>query len=138
MTGSILPLALWALAFLHLSNAKMDPSSFAPKTNQQCPATLLREPPATNQTLNPNEVQYLEDRRKQFPDAWRNWLGDGSKLGYDLNKLGITSNNGSGLPIIGIAVSGGGYRCVSMVVPKNKSQRQLIPSFTAQHKAVLV
>lgn len=114
MTPSILPLALWALASLHFSNAAMDPGSFAPKTNQPCPATLLREPTPTNQTLNPNEVQYLADRRKQFPDAWNSWLGDGSKLGYDLNKLGMTSNNGSGIPVIAMAVSGGGYRCVSM------------------------
>jgi hypothetical protein len=74
---------------------------------------LLRQPPASNQTLHPNESQYLADRRKLFPDAWRAWVGDGSKLGYDLDKLGITANNGSGLPVIGIATSGGGYRCVS-------------------------
>lgn len=118
MTPSILPLALWALASVHFSNAAMNPGSFAPKTNQPCPATLLREPTSTNQTLNPNEVQYLADRRKQFPDAWKSWLGDGSKLGYDLNKLGMTSNNGSGIPVIAMAVSGGGYRCVSMVYPR--------------------
>ena len=112
MTASILPLTLWVFAALHLSNAKMDPGSYAPKTNQQCPQTLLRQPPALNQTLSPSEVQYLADRRKSFPDAWRDWVGDGRELGYDLDKLGITANNGSGLPIISIAASGGGYRCV--------------------------
>jgi len=109
---TILPLGitLWVLAALLCSNAKMDPGSYAPKINQQCPQSLLRQPPAANQTLSPNEIQYLADRRKLFPDAWRDWVGDGSNLGYDLNKLGITANNGSGLPIIGIAASGGGYR----------------------------
>lgn len=110
---SILPLALCALASFPFSNAKMDPGAYAPQTNQQCPDTLLRQPPASNQTVHPNESQYLSDRRKLFPDAWRAWVGDGSNLGYDLDKLGITANNGSGLPVIGIAVSGGGHRCVS-------------------------
>ena len=115
MAPSVPPLTLCvlaALAVLQLSGAKMDPSSYAPKTLQQCPQTLLRRPPALNQTLSPSEIQYLADRRKSFPDAWRDWVGDGSHLGYDLDKLGITANNGSGLPIIGVAASGGGYRFV--------------------------
>jgi hypothetical protein len=110
---STLLLTLPALASLPFSNAKMDPGSYAPQTKQSCPETLLRQPPALNQTLHPNESQYLADRRKLFPDAWRAWIGDGSNLGYDLDKLGITANNGSGLPVIGIATSGGGYRSVS-------------------------
>jgi lysophospholipase len=65
-----------------------------------------------NQTLNPGDVRYLAERRKLLPAAWRDWIGDGSNLGYDLDKLGITANNGSGLPVIGIAASGGGYRYV--------------------------
>jgi hypothetical protein len=138
MAGSLLPLTLWlwALASFQCSDAKMNPGSYAPKTNQQCPATLLRQPPAANQTLSPSETQYLADRRKQFPDAWRDWVGDGSNLGYDLNKLGITANNGSGLPIIGIAASGGGYRCVSHAcAPKIVTLRM---SCAAHHKTVLV
>jgi len=119
MAPSVLPLTLWLLTALPFSNAR-DPGSYAPKTNQQCPETLLRQPPAANQTLSPSEVQYLAERRKLFPDAWRDWVGDGSHLGYDLDKLGITANNGSGLPIIGIAASGGGYRCVPMRTPKNR------------------
>ena len=114
MTASVLQLALWALASLHFSNAEVNQSTYVPKTNQQCPKTLLRQPPAPKQTLNPNEVGYLADRRKLFADAWRDWVGDCSEIGYDLDKLGITSNDGSGLPIIGIAVSGGGHRCVPM------------------------
>jgi len=121
MTVSVVSLTLWVLAALHSSNAKMDPSSYAPKTNQQCPETLLRQPPALNQTLSPSEVRYLAERRKLLPAAWRDWVGDGSNLGYDLDKLGITANNGSGLPIIGIAASGGGYRCVSMLTPRQNA-----------------
>lgn len=113
MAPSILSLGFCALASFPFSNAKMDPGAYAPQTNQQCPETLLRQPPASNQTINPSESQYLADRRKLLPDAWRAWVGDGSNLGYDLNKLSITANSGSGLPVIGIAVSGGGYRCVS-------------------------
>lgn len=126
MALALLPLALWVLSALHFANADMDPGSYAPKTSQRCPETLLRQPPALNQTLSPSEAQYLAERRKHFPDAWRDWLGDGRNLGYDLEKLGITSNNGSGLPIIGIAASGGGYRCASMLAPPPK---MLIVSF---------
>ena len=110
MATSILSITLWVLAALRSSDAKKNPGSYAPKTNQRCPETLLRQPPALNQTLDPNEVSYLAERRKLFPDAWRDWLGDGSKLGYDLDKLGVTADNGSSLPVIGIAASGGGYR----------------------------
>jgi len=128
MTASILPLALWVLATLHLSDASRDPGSYAPKINQQCPQTLFRQTPALNQTLNPSEIQYLADRRKSFPDAWRDWVGDGRELGYDLDKLGITANNGSGLPIIAIAASGGGYRCVHQSRPFPGAPKKLIVS----------
>ena len=116
MTASVLQLALWALASLHFSNAHVDksPRTYTPKTNQQCPKTLLRRTPASKQTLNRNEAHYVADRRRYFPDAWRDWVGDGSDLGYDLDELGITADHGSGLPAIGIAMSGGGHRCVPM------------------------
>ena len=136
MSLSVLSLTLWALAALHPSNAKKDPGSYAPKTNQQCPQTLLRQPPALNQTLSPSEVSYLAERRKLFPDAWRDWLGDGSNLGYNLDSLGITANNGSGLPIIGIAVSGGGYRCVPMRTPS--PEKALMVSNAVHPKMALV
>ena len=103
-------------------------------TNQQCPETLLRQPTASNQTLSPSEVSYLAERRKLFPDAWRDWLGDGSNLGYDLDRLGITANNGSGLPIIGIAASGGGYRCVPFI--RQEAKKTLIECLAVHHKTV--
>src|SRR6266404_6139182 len=101
MTTSVLQLALWALASLHFSNANVVQNAYAQKTNQQCPETLLRQPPASKQTLNPHEVHYLKDRRKLFPDAWRDWVGDGSNLGYDLDKLGIAGKDCSAFPVIG-------------------------------------
>ncbi len=136
MTPSVLSLTLWVLAALLSADARKDPGSYAPKTNQQCPETLLRQPPALNQTLSPSEVRYLAERRKLFPDAWRNWLGDGSNLGYNLDALGITANNGSGLPVIGIAASGGGYRCVSMRAHA-KAKKALMVSHAVHHKMVL-
>lgn len=138
MVASVLPLTFWVLAAVHLSDATMDPGSYAPKTNQQCPETLLRQPSALNQTLSPSEIQYLAERRKQFPDAWRDWVGDGKNLGYDLNQLGITANNGSGLPVIGIAASGGGYRCVSVCVPPTKKEAYRPLYSAAQYGAGVV
>jgi len=127
----------WVLMVLRLAAAKMDPGSYAPKTNQQCPQTLLRQSPALNQTLNPNEAAYEAERRKSFPDAWREWVGDGSNLGYDLDKLGITANNGSGLPVIAIAASGGGYRSVYQSISM-QTPRHLTGIFAVHHKTVLV
>ena len=138
MTASILSITLWVLAALRSSNAKKNPGSYAPKTNQRCPETLLRQPPALNQTLDPNEVSYLAERRKLFPDAWRDWLGDGSKLGYDLSKLGITSSNGSGLPIISIAASGGGYRCVTIHTPRRYGKLNSVPCSASQTGAGVI
>ena len=134
MAISFLSLTLWVLAGLHSSNAKINSGSYAPKIKQPCPETLLRQTPALNQTLSPSESRYLAERRKLFPDAWRDWVGDGSHLGYDLDKLGITSNNGSGLPVIGIAASGGGYRCG----PTRRIKEMLMVPVTVHHKMALV
>ena len=121
MTASVpltLTLTLCVLASLGVSNAK---PSYAPKTDQACPAVLLRQPsPALDSRLNRNEVRYLADRRKLFPDAWKDWVGDGAHLGYDLDKLKITGYDPYGLPVIGIAMSGGGHRSVSIHVAQRE------------------
>lgn len=136
MTASVLPLTLTltlcALASFPFSNAK---PSYAPKTDQACPDNLLRQPSGSNHTLNPNEVQYLADRRELFPDAWRDWVGDGTRLGYDLDKLKMTAYDPSGLPVIGIAISGGGWRSVSVSV--RGLARRLTGSIAAQHRSAL-
>src|SRR5258706_6430395 len=116
MTASVLTLTLpltltlCAFASFPFSNAK---PSYAPKTDQACPDILLRQPSGSIHTLNPNEVQYLADRRELFPDACRDWVGDGTHLGYDLDKLKMTASDPSGLPFIGIAIRGGGYLSLS-------------------------
>jgi hypothetical protein len=76
-------------------------------------SNVARHSYAANRALSLNEVQYLADRRKLFLDAWRDWFGNDSSLGYDLAELGMAAGNGSGLPVICIAASDGGYRCVS-------------------------
>jgi hypothetical protein len=40
-----------------------------------------------------------------IPNEWKNWISDGSAIGYNLSAL-----NSSSFPKIGIAISGGGYR----------------------------
>jgi lysophospholipase len=58
-----------------------------------------------NQSLNANEQAYVTQREATvIRQAWADWIGDGSALGYDLSKF---NNNYSR---VGIAVSGGGYR----------------------------
>jgi lysophospholipase len=105
-------LAVSVLGILGSCSAQLqlDPGSYAAKVNQPCPQQLIRSTPVQNQTLNEKEVAYVAARKLRQPRAWKDWVGDGRDIGYDLDALQITSNNGSGLPTIGIAASGGGYR----------------------------
>lgn len=104
--------ALWAMA-ISAVNAQ-GPPAFAPKINQPCPTRLIRTTPAANQTPNEDEATYIRSRRALFPDAWREWIGDGSAIGYELNTL--LGNGSEAMPVIAIAASGGGYRCVFFVL----------------------
>ncbi|KAF8524875.1 phospholipase B [Hysterangium stoloniferum] len=81
-------------------------TTYAPTGNVACPdpSTLLRTFPTTNQTLSAGEQAYIAGRAQALPQAWRDWLGDGSQLGYNLTQFG------GGLPKVGIAGSGGGFR----------------------------
>ena len=130
-----LVLAFCALASLGFSNAI---PSYAPKTNQACPAILLRQPsPAPNSTLNPLEVQYLAQRRILLGDGWSEWVGSGGQLGYNVDKLDMGAH---GYPVIGIALSGGGHRSVlfpSVLWVRAKTDCWL-GLIAAQHKLVLV
>lgn len=107
-------LSLTSSSFILGSNAQtqLNPGSYAAKVNQQCPQRLIRSTPVQNQTLNEQEAAYITARKLLQPQAWKDWIGTGRNIGYDLDTLQITSNNGNGLPNIGIAASGGGYRCV--------------------------
>ncbi|RXW14305.1 hypothetical protein EST38_g11554 [Candolleomyces aberdarensis] len=84
-------------------------TDYAPFTNVDCPdfstQPLLRTFSAENQTLHPQEVEYVNTRSQTvLPRAWADWLGDGSSLGYTLSDF---QNN---FPKVGIAIPGGGLR----------------------------
>lgn len=104
-------------------------ADYAPLVNQPCPNVttdpLLRVFTPKNQTLHPREEEYVDTRLNTvIPDAWKDWIGDGSAIGYNLsafvdvsggggNATGATGANVTAtrrFPKIGIAVSGGGYR----------------------------
>jgi lysophospholipase len=109
-------------------------ADYAPLVNQPCPNVttdpLLRVFTPKNQTLHPREEEYVDTRLSTvIPDAWKDWIGDGSAIGYNLSAFVDVSGGGNGngngnatgatganvtttkrFPKIGIAVSGGGYR----------------------------
>ena len=83
--------------------------SYAPSTNVECPdlstTSLIRTIPLRNQSLHPSEQAYVAGRQATTAlAAWKDWLGDGSALGYNL-----TAYSGP-FPSIGIAIPGGGLR----------------------------
>jgi lysophospholipase len=66
----------------------------------------LRVFTAVNQTLHPSEEEYVNTRLTAvIPNEWKNWIGDGSAIGYDLSSL-----NSSSFPKVGIAIGGSGLR----------------------------
>lgn len=89
-----------------LAAGQISVTSYAPNTNVQCPdASLLRLFTPSNQSLHPSETEYIASRQKgPLLDAWEDFLGDGSTIGYN------TSFFSAQYPNIGIALSGGGYR----------------------------
>lgn len=105
------------------------PDDYAPSTNLQCPsittAPLLRQFSAQNQTLHPQESQYVDSRAQlSLPDAWNDWLGDGSDISYN-----VTAFAGHHAKI-GIAIPGGGLRaalyaagCLSGLDARNTSAK---------------
>jgi len=102
----VLALALFtSLAAPYMAQDLSSPLSYAPTPNIPCPdsSALLRTFPASNQTLSAGETTYVAGRAQGLPQAWKDWLGDGSSLGYDLSKF-------AALPNVGLAVSGGGFR----------------------------
>ncbi|CAA7263207.1 unnamed protein product [Cyclocybe aegerita] len=85
-------------------------ATYAPDTNVPCPdlstAPLIRRFSPQNQTLHPEEQRYISERANNvLPNAWKDWLGDGSGIGYDLSTFSPAT-----YPKIGIAVPGGGLR----------------------------
>lgn len=85
-------------------------TDYAPQTNVECPdfstTSLVRTWTPQNQTLHPMEEDFINARSQAILPAWKDWLGDGSRMGYDLSALNLT-----GLwPKTGIALPGGGLR----------------------------
>lgn len=97
-------------------------ADYAPLVNQPCPNIttdpLLRTFTPQNQTIHPSEEEYVSTRLTAvIPNAWRDWVGDGSAIGYNLTAFvdvsggnDPTANAAEKFPKIGIAVSGGGLR----------------------------
>ena len=106
----LLHLYLSALALTGVAYADIGAvTDYAPLVNQPCPNTttdpLLRVFTPHNQSLHPGEAAYVNARLTTvIPNEWKNWVGDGSGIGYNLSAF----NNS--FPKIGIAISGGGYR----------------------------
>ncbi|EMD37706.1 hypothetical protein CERSUDRAFT_50016 [Gelatoporia subvermispora B] len=103
---------LLACVFLRsvlLALAQGSVTDYAPVTNIPCPNIssdpLIRVFTPQNQSLHPEEEAYISTRESTvLPDAWSDWIGNGSNIGYNMS---LFQGN---LPKIGIAISGGGYR----------------------------
>lgn len=104
------PLQLLALLFVTANPSFAlnlgSPLDYAPQTNVACPdADLVRVFTPETQSLNPLEADYVSTRQTTvIPGAWKDWIGDGSALGYNTSAF-----NGS-FAKVGIGLSGGGYR----------------------------
>ncbi|PPQ70690.1 hypothetical protein CVT24_000172 [Panaeolus cyanescens] len=82
---------------------------YAPSTNVACPdlstSPLIRTFSPQNQSIHPLESQYIQSRINDvLPDAWKDWLGDGSAIEYNLDNITTP------FPKVGIALPGGGLR----------------------------
>lgn len=88
------------------SNPLGSPLDYAPSVNVECPTTpLLRNFTTDTQALNEDELAYIQSRDDNIlPTAWRNWVGNGSLIGYNI------SDFQGHYPRIGIAACGGGLR----------------------------
>lgn len=79
--------------------------TYAPTVNVNCPDTpnsLVRTFTSQTQVLNTSETDYIASRESYIiSNAWSNWLGNASDIGYNL---------GGKFPRIGIAIGGEGYR----------------------------
>ncbi len=107
-----LPATLLSLVLATLAQNEGSPLDYAPHVNQSCPdvttAPLIRVFTPQNQTLHPDESQYIDSRLKDvIPQAWADWIGNGSQIGYNQSTIDLFKNNSAK---IGISISGGGYR----------------------------
>ncbi|KAI0690543.1 phospholipase B [Cytidiella melzeri] len=111
-TSLALPTSLLSLVLAVLAQTEGSPQDYAPNVNQSCPDVtvnpLIRLFTPENQTLHPNEAQYVESRLQHvFPQAWVDWIGDGSSIGYNKSTAAFFQNNSAK---IAIGISGGGLK----------------------------
>lgn len=105
----VLPVFLLSLICAVLAQNEGSPVDYAPNVNQTCPdittTPLIRQFTPSNQSLHPDERDYISSRLSDvIPQAWTDWIGDGSHIGYNLSSfLNVSAK-------IGISISGGGYR----------------------------
>ncbi|KAJ6609839.1 phospholipase B [Mycena sp. CBHHK59/15] len=102
-------------------------TDYAPSTNVECPdfstTSLIRDFTPQNQSLHPDEARYVNNRyNTTAQDAWNTWLGDGSRLSYNLSAFQ------GHFPKVGLAIPGGGLRaalygagCLSGLDARNES-----------------
>ncbi|KAI0063507.1 phospholipase B [Artomyces pyxidatus] len=124
-----LPLPLLALIAAAYAQNSGDVTDYAPTTGLPCPNVttdpLIRVFTPQTQALHPEELAYINNRTTSvLPNAWADWLGDGSAIGYNLSAFA------GKFPKISISVSGGGYRAaqygagvVSAIDARNESAK---------------
>lgn len=105
----LLPVFLLLFVGASLAQNEGSPVDYAPNVNQTCPdvatAPLIRVFTPANQTLHADEEEYVNSRLSDvIPEAWEDWIGDGSHIGYNTSLFRNVSAK------IGISISGGGYR----------------------------
>lgn len=98
------------MATANLSIPGVTFGSYSPVTNVNCPPTFTRRTADQNFTIDPREAAYVAGRKATFPDAWSQWLGDGSQIGYSLSQLGLVT--AEQVPTLALTSSGGGFRYV--------------------------
>lgn len=107
-----LPISLLSLLLTVVAQNEGSPQDYAPNVNQSCPdvsaTPLVRVFTPGTQTLHPDEASFISDRLNNVvPQAWTDWIGNGSAIGYNLSALTAFGNDSVK---IGISISGGGYR----------------------------
>ncbi|KAJ7462207.1 phospholipase B [Mycena galericulata] len=110
MPTVLLLLALGGVALSQVTlPSQENVTDYAPTVNTECPdfstTSLIREFTPQNQSLHPSEVEYVESRlNTTVKDAWNQWLGNGSALGYNISAFQDV------FPKVGLAIPGGGLR----------------------------
>jgi lysophospholipase len=111
---SILTVALGGSAFAAGASAPLTPPLPAYGT---CSSEVTYVRPAS-EGLSPEESHWLDSRRPQVVSALKSYLTLAAIPGFDVSTYVSTlSANGSAIPVIGQAYSGGGSECFMRFTP---------------------